>query len=203
MLDAAAADDATMGLQCSTGETLVQQCGACAAWYVVSTEWQSERLAATAARDLGFQTFLPLIRRRIPATRLRAERTETVPAFPGYLFALWSEGDCWQRLRQDRHVASILTEIGNPLVPAQVPAGAMMVLLSRGGITGVINDLTVPELLPPLGVGEEARITRGTLEGQRGIVEWSSDERVALLFEIMGGKRRVTMRRDHVAAIGP
>lgn len=167
-------------------------------WHVVATEYQAERLAAASIRSLDFQAFLPLIRIRLPATSKRPSRTETRPAFPGYLFVLWQPEDRWQGIKGEPGVARIISAIGNSEAPAVVSVGFMMLLLSRASQEGVIEDLSVPDLLPPLAPSTWVRITGGHFAGHRAFCEWSTDERVGLLLEVLGGPRRAEIRRDQV-----
>lgn len=172
-----------------------------ASWHVIATEYQDERLAQQSVSDLGFATCLPLIRRRTEATSARAARTITFPVFSGYLMAAWSPAAEWQRIRRARGVAGILTAVGTEM-PATVPDAFMAALAARMAPDGVVEDLSVPDLLPALPVMTQVLITRGPLAGQSGIVEWSSEERVALLLHVLGGYRRAQMRRDHVTPAG-
>lgn len=184
----------------SAGPLSGQHCGACPPlWHVIATEYQAERLAQQSIEGLGFTTCLPLIRRRTEATKARAARTITFPAFPGYLFAAWSAGSPWQRAKRVRGVAGVLTGIGMDL-PASVPAAFMGALLARMGPDGVLEDLSVPDILPALDAMTWARITRGPLAGKIALVEWSTEERVGLLLEVLGGERRAKLRRDQVEA---
>ena len=167
-------------------------------WYVVATEHQQERLASQSIREAGFQTFLPLIRLRVAATSKAPPRSTNVPAFPGYVFALWDDGDRWQRIKAARGCASILTQVGRSEEPASGPTRFMHLLLARASALGVIEDLSAPDILPAIEAGGWVRITKGPLAGRIALCEWSSEERVALLLEMMGTERRAKLRRDYV-----
>lgn len=176
----------------------VQPCGACPVkWHVIATEYQQEPVAQRAMQELGFATLLPLIRKRTPATKARPARTILSPAFPGYLFAAWRASDEWGRARRGSGVQAVLTRVGGD-TPAEVPSAFLDALRARMDGVGVLQDLSVPDILPALPAMIAVRITGGPLAGQRGIVEWSTEERVALLLHVLGGFHRAQMRRDHV-----
>lgn len=175
-----------------------QQCGACVGpWHVVATEYQAERLAQQSIHELGYRTLLPLIRRRTEPTKARPARTILTPVFPGYVLAAWDAGAPWTRVRRAKGVASVLTGVGIES-PAILPDAFIAALVSRMDGDNVVQDLSVPDLLPALPVMTAVMIRSGPLAGQRGIVEWSTEERVALLLHVLGGYRRAQMRRDHV-----
>ena len=180
-----------------------QQCGACEPeWHVVSTEFQAETLAQQSVSELGFATLLPLIRRRTEATKARPARTTTTPAFPGYLFAAWLPDAKWGRIRRAKGVDAVLMRVGVD-APAVVPAAFLAAMRDRMDHAGVLLDLSVPDLLPALEARTWVRIIRGPLAGQLAFVEWSTEDRVALLLEVLGGERRAKLRRDHVEPTDP
>lgn len=169
-------------------------------WHVVATEHRAERLAQTSILALGFQTFLPLIRFRVAASKERPARTETSPAFPGYLFALWAADERWQRICSARGVASVLAQVGRANDPAIVPAPFMATMLAKASASGILEDISAPDILPALQAGSWVRITKGPLVGRLALCEWSTEERVSLLLEVLGGERRTKVRRDFVEA---
>lgn len=197
----ATGDDATDAS--SAGQELVQHSGGCAPhWHVIATEYQAERIAVQTVAALGFAVCLPFIRRRTQATAARPARTITFPAFAGYVLAAWDEADQWQPIRRARGVAGLLTSIGAD-TPARLPRGFMAALAARMAPDGVLEDLSVPDLLPALPANTWARITRGPLSGKLALVEWSTEERVGLLLEVLGGERRAKLRRDQVEPTEP
>lgn len=177
-----------------------QECGRLE-WHCVATEWQQDGLAAQSIRALDLQTFQPRVRHLVPATAKRPARNEVVSMFPGYLFALWSDDADWQRVKAARGVAGILHEIGNRDRPAVVPASFMAAIMVRASIQGVVEDISAPELMAALPAGVVVNIMSGPLAGRTGLCEWSSEDRVSLLCEVMGGRRRASLRRDQVEAV--
>lgn len=170
------------------------------AWHVVCTEHRSERLAQSSILALGFKTFLPLIRYRVADTKERPARTETSVAFPGYLFALWGQHERWQAVCSARGVASVLAQVGRPHDPATVPPSFMAAMLAKASAIGILEDLSAPDILPAIPPETWVRITKGPMAGRIAICEMSTEERVHLLLSVLGGERRVRMRRDHVEA---
>lgn len=168
-------------------------------WHVVCTEHRSERLAQSNILALGFGTFLPLIRYRLAATNGRPARTELTVAFPGYLFVTWSGDARWQAICAARGVASVLSEVGRPYDPATVPGSFMAAMMAKANAAGILEDLSAPDILPALPAMTWVRITKGPLSGRLALCEWSTEERVGLLLEVLGGERRAKMMRDAVA----
>ena len=64
------------------------------------------------------------------------------------------------------------------------------------------REISVPELMPAIKAGETLRVESGPFVNSEGVCLWSTEERVALLLDVMGGKREVRLRRDHVAVVG-
>lgn len=171
-------------------------------WHVICSDHQAERLVVQSVIEMGFSACLPLIRRRFTGRKSGRSGSFTVPAFPGYVFAGWEEGAHWQSIKRARGVAGILPSVGSD-TPALVPLAFMAALHSRMGADGVLEDLSVPDLLPALPAMTWARITKGPLSGSIAFVEWSTEERVGVLLEMMGGERRAKLRRDQVEPTDP
>jgi len=175
------------------------------AWHVLATDFQAEDLAAASLLALGFQRFLPRVRVSVPATESRPARIEIQVAFPGYLFALWAPSDRWDRVKAAKGVAHILAPVGDPDVPATVPTAFVEAMLAVASPTGVLSDEWAPDVrylrpdvLPEIAANSFVRVLKGPLSGRIALCEQSRENRVALLYEIMGGQRRIIARRDHV-----
>ena len=179
-----------------------QECGRYSAprWHVVQAEPGAEHLAAQSILELGFQRFLPLVRLAHPATPKRQRRTETVPAFRGYVFALWAEGERWQDIKRARGVAGILHRLGNPECPAPVSSRFMAGLLAAASALGVLEDArSEPAILPPIQAGAEVQVNLGPLAGWRGVCEMSGDQRITILLADV--HKKVELLRGHVEAV--
>lgn len=179
-----------------------QECGRYSAprWYVVQSEPGAEYLAAQSILELGLQRFLPLVRIAHPATPKRPRRTETVPAFRGYVFALWSERERWQDIKRARGVAGILHRLGNPECPAPVSSRFMGSLLAVASPLGVLEDArSDPAILPPIECGAEVAVTMGPLAGWRGVCEMSGEQRITILLAEV--HKKVELLRGHVEAV--
>lgn len=179
-----------------------QECGRYSApsWHVVQTEPGAEHLASQSILELGFQRFLPLVRVAHPATPKRPRRTELVPAFRGYVFALWGAGECWQSIKRARGVAGILHRLGNPESPAPVSRRFMEGLLAVASPLGVLEDSrSDPAILPPLEPGAEVLVTIGPLAGWRGVCQMSGEQRIVILLADV--QKRVEMPRGHVEVV--
>lgn len=170
------------------------------AWHVLSTNWNQEALAAASVRADGpFQVFTPRVRKRIPRTDKRPARSEVSLAFPGYLLVWWSHNAPWETLKGREGVERILHRVGDPEAPAIIHPAAMDAMLASASLTGILEEFSDPDLLPPIVTGTAVRITASHLAGMAAVCQWSSDERVRLLLTLSGF--RVEMRRDQVEVI--
>ncbi len=161
-------------------------------WFAVQTR---PNCAAIALRNLGrqsFATFAPTIG---VTRRVRdAFRTVQAPLFPGYVFvAAGADGARWRAINSTYGVSRIVSFCG---APAALPVDFIGALMARCDGDGRI--LPEPEG-PCFEVGECVRITTGPLAELVGeVVKLSSERRIVLLLDLLGGKTRVTVSADHL-----
>src|SRR5438552_3312429 len=115
-----------------------------AAWYILQTNRNKERLAEVALAQRGTQTYLP----RLVQWPAPVVGSAVAPLFPGYLFAHVSLAGCAARIGWTPGVKSFV-EFGG--VPASIDASAVALLRSREGPDGLIR-------LAPPGGQREVRI---------------------------------------------
>lgn len=150
-------------------------------WVVAATEYQEEPQAAAECRAKGFQVFNPLVRILVPQSNRPAIR-QTVPAFPGYLFVLTTPSG-WHQLKRTKHIAGVLSVVGDRDTPAIMPQDAMSTLLARASIQGVLERHLDPEL-PAWCVSD--RQPKARKAAWTGLHEMSASERVGELYKALG-----------------
>ena len=146
-------------------------------WYVLQTKPKQEHIAIINLEDQGFQTFLPIYKRR------RKGKWLVGPLFPGYLFINLNLRDSyWKSVNGTRGVKRIMCM--DPESPSPVPTLFMETLMS----SEYIEDLE--KVFSP---GDKLQLTDGPFKGNIGVCEVSSKKRVTLLLSILGGQHRVTV----------
>jgi transcription termination/antitermination protein NusG len=167
-------------------------------WFIACAEHGQENLLRQEALRFDIQTFLPLIREAVPYRDGRLHRI-TVPAFPGYVFALCRIPNGWHPLKRCRGVASILHATGSREIPAMMPPGVIEAWLARASEGGVIEDLSVPEVITdPITEGATVRITAGPFTGFQGLVQRTAAERVVVLVSMFGRQGPAELSRSQV-----
>ncbi|MGH9238270.1 MAG: transcription termination/antitermination protein NusG [Vicinamibacterales bacterium] len=161
-------------------------------WYAVQTKPLQEDRARANLGAVGFETFLPNLRRLVDRGGRRAVRVE--PLFPRYLFAKFDDTVGLHRVRNTRGVVRVLGS-GSSAVP--VDESIIDGIRARVGPDGYV------QLTPPR-KGDHVRITGGPWRGFVGVFEASrgSAERVALLLSAVHGKYRLVIEQDLIERIG-
>lgn len=162
-------------------------------WFVVRTHPHAEKLAASHLRRQGFETYLPLYRKR----RRHARRVETVaaPMFPGYLFVAFDPNEAqWRPIRSTIGVAGLIC-IGDR--PTPLPFTVVDALQAREGEGGLIELAVKPDFV----AGDKIKIEDGVFADCHGLFQGMTDgERVTVLLDILGRKVKVALDADLVAA---
>lgn len=161
-------------------------------WYVAEVYRGKEQLAVSHLGRQGFSTFFPRFKRR--DIRRSIDRTILAPVFPGYVFVLLDlETQNWSSINSTRGVKKL---VGSTLFqPQRVPPQAMALLQQRcrGGI--------MVDLVEQFAPGDLVQINTGPLAQRIAKIEsFDADDRVSLLFEIMGSDHTIKVDR---ASIGP
>lgn len=155
-------------------------------WYVVRSHAQAEARAQAHLARQGFETWLPLHRRRIRHARRAVAALR--PLFPGYLFVrLDLAGEPWRSVLSTVGVAAVVGAEGRP---APVPEPVIAELRARADAAGVV------ELGPahPFRRGDRVRFAHGALRDIEAILEAATDaDRVAVLLRLMGREVRLTV----------
>lgn len=164
------------------------------AWYLVYTKPRAEGVAQENLQRQGYETYLPLMK----ASRRRRGRYHTVieAMFPRYLFIhLDTEFDNWMPIRSTLGVTQMV-RFG--MMPAKVPVELVQSLHANETEQGIQN-----RPLPQMKRGDPVEIIEGPMAGLRGTFErLVSNERVALLLDIVGKHSRVTLSRHEIRTAG-
>jgi len=161
-------------------------------WYLLRTKAAEERRAQEQVSRVAADTLLPLMKVRV---RRRGRMLASVgPLFPCYLFALFDLERKYQQVRYARGVRE-LPRFGAQ--PAVVPEWIISDLKQRcaGG------PLELPKrMLAPY---ERVMVIDGPFRGFEGIFEryLSGQERVAILFSMMGAGARATLPASMVVPV--
>lgn len=166
-----------------------------ARWACVYTHSQAERWADANLRRAGYVTYLPLVAVLKRDRVVRSLRHEAlVPLYPRYLFVQFdARAESWSPIRAAPGVAD-LVRCGSEVQYAR--AGAVSALQAGEALRRTHPSGGGLRLAPGSAVG----VSRGILEGQRGVVVsvGRTSARVTLL--MLGQLRDVTVPLDALQA---
>jgi transcriptional antiterminator RfaH len=164
-----------------------------ARWYVVQTQINSEAKAAQNLLRQGYEIYLPRYLKR----RRHARKVDLVakPLFPRYLFvAVDMATQRWRSIQSTFGVSHLVTN-GNE--PAVVPEGIVSALKAREDTKGFVKM----DARPTFARGDKVRVLAGAFMDNAGLFDGIGDrDRVAILLDMLGGKVRVHLDADMVAA---
>jgi transcriptional antiterminator RfaH len=162
-------------------------------WYVVRTQVNGEVKAAQNLSRQGYEIYLPRYLKR----HRHARKVDFVakPLFPRYMFvAIDTATQRWRPIQSTLGVSHLVT-IGND--PAAVPNGIISALKAREDAKGLVKMDAPPKFAP----GDKVRVLAGVFMDSAGVFDGVGDhDRVAILLDMLGGKVRVHLDADMVAA---
>ena len=162
-------------------------------WYVVQTQVNGEAKAAQNLLRQGYEIYLPRYLKR----RRHARKVDFVakPLFPRYLFvAVDMVTQRWRPIQSTLGVSHLVT-IGND--PAAVPDAIVVALKAREDTRGFVKMDRRPKFV----AGDRVRVLAGVFMDSAGLFDgMGAHERVAILLDMLGGKVRVHLDADMVAA---
>jgi transcriptional antiterminator RfaH len=162
-------------------------------WYVVQSKPRLEGVTAARLRQLGADTFLPLMFESVRAGPCRQRRP--VPIFPSYLFVRVDLGAHGVDIRYTPGVRDFVRSSG---APQPVAEQTLEALRARVGPSGIYDP-------PPRSFarGERLRIEDGPLRGVEVIFEseLSGTERVAVLLADVRWSARVVLPQSALGAV--
>ncbi len=145
-------------------------------WIVVASRHNLDSLALDNLQRQHFQTYYPVIYRKIG----HARRVQEVrrPIFPVYIFAQWEEGRSLP-LRALAGTYGVRSVIMTGDRPAFLPCGFIEALRERE-VDGVIRKPAVP-----FDVGETVTVRGGAFDGLVGkIIDLHEKDRVVILLDL-------------------
>lgn len=153
-------------------------------WFLLRTKANHEKLVAAQLRDDGFNSYFPLLSRRV---RRQGKRIRiTLPLFPSYLFVEVLVGE--QALHNVRTAKGALGLVRFGEEYAVVAPSVVALLQRRADPRTGLHHLHEPQLRPHAPV----RITGGPFEHLEGVfVRECGDARVLVLLQIVGSSTPV------------
>ena len=162
-------------------------------WYVVQTHPHAEGNASIHLRRQGFITFFP----RYLKLRRHARRVDKVaaPLFSRYLFV--SVECATQRWHSIDSTFGVVRLVRAGDRPTPVPQHVIEALKHREDADGFVQLAPRPRFAP----GDKVRVSSGTFCDCVGLFQgMTSQERVAILLELLGRKVRVALDADIIEA---
>ena len=155
-------------------------------WYVAQAQPGRGRVAVEHLRRQAFDVFYPEI----------VDRKRVAPLFPGYLFVLLDlTGSAWKSVNGTRGVNHLLPAGFEQ--PICVAAGYVEDLQERAA-AGEFDLRAAATVSLGYAPGEAALVIGGTMEGHTGEFLWQREDRVRLLFSLLGRRIPVTMPVEQV-----
>jgi transcriptional antiterminator RfaH len=153
-------------------------------WAVAATHPHREALASENLTRQGFESYCPVIMRRVRHARQTYDAVK--PLFAGYLFI---ELKNWQtQLRPLLSTLGIRTVVMNGGRPATLPAGFVENLRARE----IDGKIAKPE--SKFQIGQTVMIQNGPFDGLIGqIVELRENDRVLVLLDLLKRATRVSV----------
>ena len=163
-------------------------------WACAQLHAQHERLALHCLQLAGYAVYQPRI---AEPSVIRGRRVDVSrPLFPSYIFVFIVD-HFWSAMRSPGVIRLIL----DGSRPARVPDGVINELRRREQADGLIR-LPEPPKSRGLRRGDQVRITQGPFTDRLAIYQgMCGAQRVAVLFALLGGQKRVTMPKDDVVAV--
>lgn len=155
------------------------------AWFVAQTQPQSEAKAAVHLVRQGFEIYCPQYLKTVRHARRVA--VVKAPLFPSYIFVRIDVEN--QRWRAINSTVGVVRLVGHDGVPAALIGDVVEGLKLREGADGFFD---IPSASARFKCGEAVRVLNGAFDSCHGIFEaHTSNERVAILLELLGRKVRV------------
>lgn len=159
-------------------------------WFVAQLKPQGLRLAVQNLDRQGFLHFCP---KRLETTIKRGKPIASEkPLFPGYLFVQFDPAEAgWTSINGTRGITRlIITDLRKP---NSLPAEFMSGLMARCDTVGVVTAL------PDLEIGDTIRVLSGPFaEAVARIEQFTDDERLQILMDLMGQKTRISVPKSKV-----
>ena len=158
-------------------------------WYVCFTKPRQEELAHQRLASQGYAVYLPRFVRWVRHAR-QWQRVSSA-LFPRYLFV--QPGDAGQSLAPVRNTPGVagLVRFG--------PELARLSALRMEALRRVVAALDAATPEQPFAAGAAVVFSHGPLTGLQGIVSQVADERVMVMFNLLGQPQTVAVPADQLA----
>jgi transcriptional antiterminator RfaH len=158
-------------------------------WYTINSKPHQEKRAEFFLKDLGIETFLPLVwdKRVIRRTR----RIVVSPLFPGYLFARFNLKEHSRAVRYARGVRKILEFDSKP---AEVDIALIDAIREN------MSECHVVQPSRRWKEGQVVEIVEGPLGGLTAVFirEMPGEQRALLLLQVLGFRAKVIMNTEQL-----
>lgn len=152
-------------------------------WGAAHVYPNSERIALENLKRQDYNCFCPFFLSRITGTK----NFRSQPLFAGYVFIEIEEDRPWGPINSTNGIIRLLaTKVGDMLIAQRVPLDFVN-SLKRIIVRNPDIDRQVIE------EGACVRVLKGSLRDHKAIVTWSKDERLKLLFSLLGREVEVEM----------
>lgn len=153
-------------------------------WFVGQVKSQSEVIAQNNLKELGFDSYYPLIK------EIRPKGPRIVPMFPGYLFIRTDSftAQRWQVIKSTRGIYGVITNSSER--PSTLPNGWVEDLMKQGEVI-----MTIDKMLS-FKIGDKLMVQNGLLAGKDGVCVSTKEERVGVLLSLLGRDTVVYLNKD-------
>ena len=161
-------------------------------WFVAQYKQNSHLIAKRNLENQGVNTFLPLV--EITKRNNTKFLSKLKPLFPGYIFVSFNlEFFDWAKLNNTIGLGRLLV---SNMTPETVPKNFIDNLKVRCDLNGLLLGED------KLKIGSKVEILKGPFASMIGSIErLEPQERVSLLFEIMGRKTRTTVSARDIEGV--
>lgn len=163
-------------------------------WYCVHTKPQKEiQFEQHCRQRLDVETYCPQVREYRTVRRVR--RVMVSMLFPRYVFCRFDPATSYRGIRYAPDAVDIVRIGSDPIVVAD----SMIADVKQWA--GHMMDLTT--IRRPLMSGDSVEITQGPLRGLTAVIQHAeeSQERVAILIELLTSEARITISRSNLRAM--
>lgn len=165
------------------------------AWFAIRTATRQEFRAAGALRDLGLEVYLPV--EHYAARHARTETRKARPLFVGYVFAKLREADIYfAEIADGVHCIIGADRTYNTIeedVLGQLAFAEWLGVFDRTWKSGPPRMKVKPR--------DKIQVVSGKLSGAFGeVLEARGDHRAAVLLELFGMRRKVTLSLSDLKA---
>jgi transcriptional antiterminator RfaH len=158
-------------------------------WFAIQNKPNGSKIAHRNLERQGFCVFAPLLE----LTQKRRGKFVTIlqPLFHGYMFVQFDPETAPWRSINGTYGVSRLVSLDTNSKPTMIPPSLIAELILRCDKNGVFQDVL------PLAQGDKVRITKGPFaEFTARVTRLSSQERVWVLLDIMGGETALRLPRE-------